>query len=168
MVNYALMYGKSAFTLAKDLGVPPRAGPGLHRRILRPLSRRTCLHRRHHRARAADRELAQPSGVLRNADLHAGTSRYGRGRAPGHDNRPCRARPQTWQEGHADLHRELHARGMGARRILQIHDELLLEVPERKGEKAGGLVKDVMEGALRLEVPVVVDARLGTSWAEVH
>ena len=57
---------------------------------------------------------------------------------------------------------------MRSRLILQIHDELLLEVPEGEAEDARALVKRVMEGALVLDVPLVVDARLGRSWAEVH
>jgi DNA polymerase-1 len=67
-----------------------------------------------------------------------------------------------------DLHRELHERKMRSRLILQIHDELLLEVPEAEAEKARALVKDVMEGALKLDVPLVADARIGRNWAEVH
>ena len=57
---------------------------------------------------------------------------------------------------------------MSSRLILQIHDELLLEVPEAEAEEAKALVTRVMEGALDLEVPLVVDARLGRNWAEVH
>ena len=51
---------------------------------------------------------------------------------------------------------------------MQIHDELLLEVPEGEAETARTLVKEIMEGALQLDVPLVADARLGASWAEVH
>jgi len=67
-----------------------------------------------------------------------------------------------------DLHRELVARQLRSRLILQIHDELLLEVPEDEAEEAKALVTQVMEGALALAVPLVADARLGRSWAEVH
>jgi DNA polymerase-1 len=67
-----------------------------------------------------------------------------------------------------DLFRELRRRGMRSRLILQIHDELLLEVPEGEAEAARALVREVMEGALPLDVPLVVDARVGASWAEVH
>jgi DNA polymerase-1 len=67
-----------------------------------------------------------------------------------------------------DLHRELAWRKMRSRLILQIHDELLLEVPEAEAERARALVTEVMEGALKLDVPLVADARLGKNWAEVH
>jgi len=67
-----------------------------------------------------------------------------------------------------ELHQQLRERKMASRLILQIHDELLLEVPEAEAEAARSLVKSVMEGALALDVPLVADARLGSSWAEVH
>jgi DNA polymerase-1 len=67
-----------------------------------------------------------------------------------------------------DLHRELGERKLRSRLILQIHDELLLEAPEAEAEEAKALVTRVMEGALALDVPLVADARLGRSWAEVH
>jgi DNA polymerase-1 len=67
-----------------------------------------------------------------------------------------------------DLHAALRERRLASRLILQIHDELLLEVPEAEAEAARVLVKQVMEGALELEVPLVADARLGSTWAEVH
>ena len=61
-----------------------------------------------------------------------------------------------------DLHRELARRELRSRLILQIHDELLLEVPESEAEQARALVQEVMEGALKLDVPLVADAKLGT------
>ena len=67
-----------------------------------------------------------------------------------------------------DLHGRLRERRLRSRLILQIHDELLLEVPEAEAETARALVKEVMEGALSLDVPLLVDARVGRSWAEVH
>ena len=67
-----------------------------------------------------------------------------------------------------DLAAALRERKLASRLILQIHDELLLEVPVGEAEAAKALVKQVMEGALALDVPLVADARLGRSWAEVH
>jgi DNA polymerase-1 len=67
-----------------------------------------------------------------------------------------------------DLHGELRRQGLGARLVLQIHDELLLEVSEAEAERVRSLVQRVMEEALALDVPLVVQARLGRNWAEVH
>ena len=62
--------------------------------------------------------------------------------------------------------------GLSGRMLLQVHDELLFEVPEAEAEATEGAVRAVMEGAclppVSLSVPLVVDAGRGASWAEAH
>lgn len=50
---------------------------------------------------------------------------------------------------------------------LQIHDELLFEVPERDAEKFAGDIKTVMENVYKISVPLVVDVKIGDNWEEV-
>ena len=61
---------------------------------------------------------------------------------------------------------------LGAKMLLQVHDELLFEVPDKELEKTSAVVREVMEGAcapvLQLSVPLVADAGTGRSWAEAH
>jgi DNA polymerase-1 len=54
--------------------------------------------------------------------------------------------------------------GLRARLLLSVHDELLLEVPRDEVEPLAALVRETMEGALPLEVPLVVDVKLGDDW----
>ena len=49
---------------------------------------------------------------------------------------------------------------------MQVHDELLLEVPESELEQVKGLLKDEMEHAAKLSVPLVVDLAYGHTWVE--
>ncbi len=65
------------------------------------------------------------------------------------------------------IYRELKTQGSGTRMILQIHDELIFEVPEGELNSISGLVKDRMEGVIELRVPVVVNIKSGRNWAEV-
>ena len=58
--------------------------------------------------------------------------------------------------------------GLGATMLLQVHDELIFDVPEGEVEATITLVKRVMEGAAHLSVPLIVDAGVGDSWAEAH
>ena len=51
-----------------------------------------------------------------------------------------------------------------ARLILQVHDELILEVAEKDRERAEKLLKEEMEGAVRLAVPFTADVHSGHSW----
>ncbi len=66
----------------------------------------------------------------------------------------------------------LEKAGLGARMLLQVHDELLFEVREDEAERTGALVKEVMEGAcapvVTLSVPLVVEARWAKNWDEAH
>ena len=52
--------------------------------------------------------------------------------------------------------------------LLQVHDELLFELPPAQGAMTEEVVKAVMEGAAKLSVPLVVDVGHGHSWAEAH
>ncbi|MBT4770410.1 MAG: DNA polymerase I [Rhodospirillaceae bacterium] len=62
--------------------------------------------------------------------------------------------------------------GLGAKMLLQVHDELLFEVPEKTAEKTAALVKEIMEGAcepaLTLSVPLTADIGIAKNWAEAH
>lgn len=64
----------------------------------------------------------------------------------------------------ADLARR-HPR---ARLLLQVHDELVLEAPREEAVAVAAAVKERMEGALELDVPVVVEVGAGRDWADIH
>ena len=52
--------------------------------------------------------------------------------------------------------------------LLQVHDELVLEVPEAELDDTAALVTRVMEGAAHLDIPLVVETGHARSWAEAH
>ena len=64
--------------------------------------------------------------------------------------------------------RALAREDAGARLLLQVHDELVLEVPECEIEATAGLLATTMEGAASLSVPLVVEVGHGRSWDEAH
>ena len=66
------------------------------------------------------------------------------------------------------LHRRLLSEGRRAGMIMQVHDELVLEVPEAELESVTAAVREEMEGAIRLDVPLKVDVGHGRSWLEAH
>jgi DNA polymerase-1 len=65
------------------------------------------------------------------------------------------------------LWRELKGRGLHSRMILQVHDELVLEVPQGELPEVVSLVVDTMEGAYQLDAPLKVDARVGKNWLDM-
>lgn len=62
-----------------------------------------------------------------------------------------------------DINKELG----NSKMILQVHDELVFEVPEKEIKKISELVKEVMEGAFDLDVPLVVELKAGKNWGEM-
>lgn len=62
----------------------------------------------------------------------------------------------------------LETAGLSARLLLQVHDELVLEAPEAEAEATAALVKQVMESAVSLSVPLVVETGIADTWAEAH
>ncbi|MCS6855610.1 MAG: DNA polymerase, partial [Elioraea sp.] len=66
------------------------------------------------------------------------------------------------------LPRAIADAGLSVRLLLQVHDELLFEVPEAEAERAAALVKRVMEGAAQLRVPLVVETGMGPNWEAAH
>jgi len=64
------------------------------------------------------------------------------------------------------MYREMRAKGLRSRLIMQVHDELVFEVHEEELELMRRLVKDRMEGAAELSVPIRVDLAVGSSWLE--
>jgi len=76
------------------------------------------------------------------------------------------------------IQREMERRGLGvkggsvgrakkAKMILQVHDELVFEVPEEDLEQMKGLVAEIMPNALKLSVPLTVEVKTGPNWGEM-
>jgi len=65
------------------------------------------------------------------------------------------------------LHDELQGRNLSSTMILQVHDELVLEVPDSEAEPVMQLVQSVMESAYTLDVPLKVDVKTGSHWGEM-
>ena len=64
--------------------------------------------------------------------------------------------------------RRMKAEGLQARLLLQVHDELIVECPEAEAEHVRALLAEEMEHVVAYSVPLDVDAKIGASWAEAH
>ena len=66
------------------------------------------------------------------------------------------------------IHTRLRDKGMASRMLLQVHDELVLEVPEVELAEAAGLVVPEMKHAVELSVPLEVELKVGRSWGAMR
>jgi DNA polymerase-1 len=170
MINYALLYGKTAFTLAKDIGVSKKeAETFIEAYFARYPKVRTYIDETVEAARQSGSVRTLLGRLRRLPDLRAKNFQVRMEAERQARNTPVQgSAADLIKKAMVELDRALRDEKLESRLILQIHDELLLEVPEPEKKRAQGLVKEVMEGALQLAVPLVVDARLGRNWAEVH
>jgi len=67
-----------------------------------------------------------------------------------------------------DLHNELKKINSKAKIVLQIHDEIILEVPKDETENIAKLLKKTMEQAVIFDVPLTVEVGIGDNWSEIH
>ena len=168
-VNFGILYGMSETRLAREQGMS-RADA---RRFIGAYFTRFAGVRRYI---DETREAARRDGLVRTAygrirwfpRLHARAGRAEQEQA-------LRAAVNTTIQGTAaDLMKlamlrvdaDLARARTGARMLLQVHDELLLEVPRDHVDETRGIVRDAMERVSDLAVPLVVDQKVGASWLE--
>lgn len=165
IINYALLYGKTAFTLAKDIGVTQQAAqefidayfagyPSVRRFI-----DETIVHARDTGAVATlfGRRRRVPELTSRNGQIRAAAERVT-------VNLPIQGTAaDILKRAMIDLHAALPS-VPGLRMILTVHDELVFEVPEDAVDAATTLVRHHMEHAVTLDVPLDVDVGVGRSW----
>ncbi|MGE5361213.1 MAG: DNA polymerase I [Bacteroidales bacterium] len=172
IVNYALLYGKTAFTLARDIGVTQQAAqefidayfagfPGVRQFIDRTLeeARQTGVVKTLFGRRRAVPELTSRNGQLRQAAERVAVNMPIQGTAADILKRAMIDAQQALDARNAQGHKP-------ARMILTVHDELLFEAAEADADAVAAIVKEKMESAVPLSVPVVVDVGIGKNWKE--
>ena len=169
IINYALLYGKTAYTLAKDIGVTQQAAqefinayfagfPGVRAFIdnLLAEARETGVVKTMFGRRRLVPELASRNGQIRNAAERVAVNLPIQGTAA-----------DILKKAMIDVHAALPALAGGrVRMILTVHDELLFEAPRDAAEDAAARVRDLMEAAVELKVPLTVDVGIGENWKE--
>ncbi|HET7697159.1 MAG TPA: DNA polymerase I [Vicinamibacterales bacterium] len=167
IVNYALLYGKQAFTLAKDIGVSREeaqsfidayfAGFPSVRAFIDGIiesGRRTGSVKTMFGRRRLVPDLNNRNGQIRGAAERAAVNMPIQGSAA-----------DILKKAMIDVHRELPGIAGGrARMILTVHDELLFEAPEAAAGETAAAVRQLMESAVTLTVPLTVDVGIGADW----
>jgi DNA polymerase-1 len=168
IINYALLYGKTAFTLAKDIGVTNEAAQALIDAYFAGFPRvRGFIDRTLAEARDTGsvktlfgRRRLMPDLNSRNGQIRARAERET-------VNMPIQGTAaDILKKAMIDLYGELPKRGFATRMILTVHDELLFEGPKAEAESAVALVRKRMEGVASLAVPLTVDVGFAGNWRD--
>jgi DNA polymerase-1 len=172
IVNYALLYGKTAFTLARDIGVSQQeaqqfidayfAGfPGVRAYIDRTIAeaRQSGVVKTMFGRRRAVPDLTSRDQQVRQAAERVTVNMPIQGTAA-----------DILKKAMIDVQAALDQRNARASRparmILTVHDELLFESPEADAPEVADVVRDRMERAVTLRVPITVDVGIGRNWKE--
>lgn len=169
-VNFGIVYGISAFSLAQDIKVSPAEARAYI----------DAYMQKYHGVREyMDRVIAEAKERGYVETLFGRRRPVPELKASNFNTRSFGervARNMPIQGTAADIiklamvnvRRRLRAEGLEARLILQVHDELIAECPEREAEHVAALLEEEMERAVTLSVPLTAEAHSGHSWAEAH
>ncbi|HUX44593.1 MAG TPA: DNA polymerase I [Terracidiphilus sp.] len=168
-VNFGIVYGISAFGLAAQLGIPQSdAREYIERYFARYQGVRSFIDKTLEATRREGRVRTMFGRVRPIPDIES--------RNPNQRGFAERTAINTPLQGTAAdliklamiaLDRKLTERGMNSRMILQVHDELLFEVPADEKAAMQSLVQSEMEGVVQLDVPLVADLAFGANWRDL-
>ncbi|MBI5420565.1 MAG: DNA polymerase I [Deltaproteobacteria bacterium] len=170
VINFGILYGMSPFGLSRELGIGGKEAkqyidqyfrryPGVRDFIekLKEQARkdgcvRTILGRRRYL-----RDINSQNKVLREAAERMAINAPIQGSAA-----------DIIKLAMIRIDRQLLEKGMRARLVLQVHDELIAEAPEPEADDTERIVREAMEGAAVLSVPLTVSLSRGKNWGEIH
>ncbi|MEG1942571.1 MAG: DNA polymerase, partial [Angelakisella sp.] len=169
-VNFGIVYGISAFSLSKDIGVTVAEADKYIKDYLK-------TYKGVKQYMDDTVELAKEQGYV--------TTQFGRRRylpelkSTNHGLRAFGQRVamnMPIQGTAADIikiamvrvYRRLKEEKLSAKLILQVHDELIVEAPEKEARQVREIVRDAMENAVSMSVPMLVEVKLGKDWGEAH
>jgi DNA polymerase-1 len=169
-INFGIIYGSTAFGIANQLGIPSSEAQATidtyfdrYRGVRRFLDETvanareagfvtTLFQRRRYLP-----DLNSRNRVLRQAAERVAVNSVIQGTAA-----------DLIKKAMIEVDETLAAEAPGARMIVQVHDELVLELPAADAEALGQRVRGIMEGVHSLRVPLDVDVGTGASWREAH
>jgi DNA polymerase-1 len=170
MVNFGIIYGISAFGLSQRLGIPrAEAANIILNYFVQYPGVKTYMEREVEDARKRGYvvTLTGRRRYLRdinssNATIRSATERVAM-------NTPIQGTAADLIKlAMVTVDRTLREGGFKTRMLLQVHDELLFEVPLDEVEKVRPLIVDAMQHALPLRVPILVETGTGTNWLQAH
>jgi DNA polymerase I len=168
-VNFGIIYGQGAFSLSKDLGIPvkqaqdfidayflryPKVREYIDTQIKKAQSQgfvTTLLERRRYIPEINNKNM----GIRQFAQRQA-------------VNTPIQGTASDLIKlAMIKIDAQIKAKGLKAKMILQIHDELVFELPNTELNILKGIVKNEMENVMKLDVPIKVDLKKGANWLQM-
>ena len=170
VINFGIIYGMSAYGLSQQLGTEPKIAQayideyfkkytGVQTYIEKSLEEArqkgyvmTLLHRRRYLP-----DIHSPTVAIRQATERMAINTPLQGTAA-----------DIIKVAMIHIQNRIEEPGLSTKMIMQVHDELVFEVPEEELQKAALMIQNEMETVMDLSVPLKISIHSGKNWAEVH
>ena len=168
-INFGLMYGKSAFGLAEELGISRTEAKKMideyftrYSKVKQFLDSQVALaHEQGFVSTILGRKRMLPEIKSQNHMMRANAERMAM-------NSPIQGTASDLiKVAMVKLDHVLREQKLQSKMLLQVHDELVFECPQAEVETMKALVRDAMENALSLKVPLKINLSTGLNWAEL-
>ncbi|MCY1295806.1 DNA polymerase I [compost metagenome] len=169
-INFGLIYGMSAFGLAKQIGVERKEAQAYIDRYFARYPG-VLAYMESTRAKAAEQGFVETlfGRRLYLPEIHSKNQAMRKGAERTAINAPMQGTAaDIMKRAMVAVDNWLQDSGLDAKVILQVHDELVLEVREDLVEQVSERIRPLMSGAAELDVPLVVEVGVGDNWDEAH
>jgi DNA polymerase-1 len=170
VVNFGIIYGMSAFGLAKQLGVGNRlASEFIQRYFAKYSGVKAYLDETLRQAREQGWVTTLLGRRRQTPQLNSSNRIIRQEAERSAINTPLQGTAaDIIKKAMLEVETALEKAGLSGQMLLQLHDELLFEVPRTELADVARVVRQVMEGVVRLKVPLTVDLRVGENWGEMN
>ena len=170
MVNFGIIYGISAFGLAQRAGIPRKEAkqiienyfakyPGIKQYMDDSVEKarekgycETIMGRRRYL-----KDINSGNAIVRNASERLAINAPIQGSAA-----------DMIKVAMIDIHKKFEEKGFKSRMLLQVHDELVFDAHKDELDEIVPIIKDLMQNAVKMDVPIIVEAGTGQTWLEAH
>lgn len=169
-VNFGIIYGQSSFGLSQNLGIPRKEATEI-------IEQYFIQYAGIKKYMTETMNFARENGYVQTLkgrrrylrDINSANSTV-RGFAERNAiNAPIQGSAADMIKiAMINIHQELKNQKLDARMTMQVHDELIFDVPQSEVEKVKPIVAHFMKTAIQTEVPIVVEMGTGTNWLEAH
>ena len=169
-VNFGIVYGIGAFSLSKDIGVTVKEADAYIKSYLAKYSGVAAFMEKTVEAAKETgyvstlfgrnrfiKELQSSNKILQNLGKRIAMNTPIQGTAA-----------DIIKIAMVKVYKKLQESGLEAKLILQVHDELIVEAKESDAEKVAALLKEEMENAVKLSIPLTADVNTGKTWYDTH
>jgi len=170
VINFGLIYGMSAFGLARELGLERGAAQQYMDRYFARYPG-VADYMQHTRERAREKGYVETvfGRRLWLPEIRSANSTRRQGAERAAINAPMQGTAADLVKmAMIAVARWLEEKGLGSRLILQVHDELVVEVPDGELDEVKRALPGLMSGVAELSVPLVVDIGVGPNWDKAH